>query len=896
MIGQSVGHFRITALLGEGGMGAVYRASDTRLNRDVAIKVLPDAFASDPDRLARFQREAQVLASVSHPNIATIFGIEERAIVMELIEGPTLADRMAQGAMAVDEALAIARQIAEALEAAHEKGIIHRDLKPANVKVSAEGKVKVLDFGLAKLADPTDTTEDPASAPTVVRGNSPTMAGVIMGTAGYMSPEQARGLRVDKRADIWAYGVVLFEMLSGKMLFAGGETVTDMIAAVVLRDPDWTMLPVDTPAPVKRLLRRCLERDRKKRLPDIAVARMEIEEALGGAPEAPVVAATAAVPAPKGVERWWMAVAAVMTVAAAGLAIVHFRETLPSPQPVRFHVPPPENSTFSRYGMVLSPDGRNLAFIAAGGGGLSMLWLRPLDSLTARALPGTEGANFSPFWSPDSRSIGFLVQGKLKRIEAAGGPPQTLCEVPGTLIGGSWSRDGVIVFGTITGGLLRVSQAGGTPTQLTKSDQFPGELGHMRPWFLPDGQHFLYVSRTGQQDGSAIYLASLDGKPRRLLVRSQQAGVYAPPAPGSEHGHLLFLRDGILMAQPLHPTRYEPAGDAFPVAEQVGSTLALGYFAVSTNGVLAYRTGSARGTGISRLYWFDRQGKQLESVAPLGSYAAVELSPDGKRVASARLDANNRDVWLSDIVRGVSTRFTFHSGLDQKPVWSADGERVIFASDRESAGIPALYSKDSSGSGNEELLLPANGAPLWPNSWSPDGRHLLYSRMDLKTQSDLWVLPVGSGSAGAKPTPYLQTPANEDHGKFSPDGRWIAYVSNESGENHVYVQSFPAGRGKFQVSTGSAAVFPRWRRDGKEIYYVSRNDQLMAVEVKTSPTFAAGTPQALFKLPFATAGRTYTYDVDASGKRFLVSSTYDPAGETAAPITVVLNWQAAVKR
>ena len=886
---MTIAHYKILSKLGEGGMGVVYRATDTKLNRDVAIKVVPEAFAADKDRMARFAREAQVLASLNHPNIAAIYGVEERALVLELVEGPTLAERIEQGKIPLAEALPICRQIAEALEYAHDKGIIHRDLKPANVKLTNDGNAKVLDFGLAKALSNEPMTGDPGNSPTLTIGAS--MAGMIMGTAAYKSPEQARGIEADRRADNWSFGVMFYEMLTGRRMF-GGDSISDTLAAVLKTDPDWSALPPDTPPAIRRLLRRCLERDRKQRLSHIGDARLEIDEALAGAPEAQIPSAR------RGIPIWVAALLGLTTLACLAGTLVFLRETAQPAVPVRFQIPPPENTSFGGTAMALSPDGRQLAFIASGADRRQSIWVRPLDSVAAHALPGTEGANSLPFWSPDSRTIGFLVQGKLKKIEASGGPPQTLCEVPGILLAGSWSREGTIIFGTPDGGLMRVPQAGGMAVQLTTSDRSKGELGHLRPWFLSDGRHFLYWSRTVQPENAAIYLATLDGKERKRLVSSKQTGAYAPPTAGSVNGHLLFLREGTLMALPLDAKRFEPAGEPFPVAEQVGSRLAMGFFSVSANGLLAYRHGRS---GIGPLAWFDRQGKSLATLGSNASYySGPTLSPDGKRVAVDQLDSmGNRDVWVLDVVRGVPSRFTFDALNDVSPVWSSNGTRLAFASDRSTQGIFDIYMKDSSGSGKEELLL-KTGSSMYPNDWSPDGRYLLYNAASEKTGYDLWVLPVqGASPEDRKPVPYLQTPFNERLGQFSPDGRWIAYTSDESGSLQVYVQSFPAGAGKFQVSTAGGSQ-PRWRREGKEMFYIGTDGRLMAVDVKTSAKFEAGEPKALFdpQLLVRDSAEVYVhYDVTADGKRFLVNSLNSAAdGPAEAPITVVVNWLAGVKR
>ena len=863
MIGETIAHYRITGKLGEGGMGAVYRANDTKLNREVAIKVLPDEFASEPDRMARFTREAQVLASLNHPNIATIYGIEDHAIVMELVEGADLA-----GPLPLETALNYAGQIADALEAAHEKGITHRDLKPANIKITPQGVVKVLDFGLAKISEAPSAKPGPTATT-----RTSTQPGMVMGTAGYMAPEQARGQVVDKRADIWAFGVVLWEMLTGKQLF-GGATASDAIAAVLTREPDLTLIP----SRIRPLLTACLEKDPRKRLRDIGDWRRQITE--------PTIE-----PARHTKLSW--VIAGIAAAVGLAVAVVHFRET-PPPQsaPMRFQIPAPEKADFAEMGMAISPDGSRLAFIARRDGGQPMLWVRPLDSLEAHALAGTEGAIYVPFWSPDGRSIGFTTEGKLKRIEASGGPPQSLCQLAANLNGGSWSRDGAIIFGDYNGGLLQVPQSGGVPVRLTTTDESQGEFGHIMPWFLPDGRHFLYFSRNRRAEDQAIYLANLDSKDRKRLVSSRQAGAYAPPIVGSKYGHLLFLRESTLLALPLDTKRFEPAAEPFTVAGQVGFRLSRGLFSASANGVLVYRN-SGSGTG-RRLVWFDRQGKGLATFAAPGIGAGLRLSPDGKRVAMDAVDESGiRNIWLLDAERGVPARFTFGGGRDTCAIWSAHGALLVFGSDRNTLGTYEMYQKPAGGSGSELRLL-KSGLSMLPNDWSSDMRYLLYGASGPKKASDLWVLPFNQGTPG-EPMPYLQNSFNKRQGQFSPDGRWVVYTSDESGSYQVRVQSFPAGGGEFQVSAGFG-VQPRWRRDGKEILYADSNGRIMAVEVKTSPKYeATGVPKALFD-PHLPAGSltdtTQHWDVSADGSRFVAAN--DTEG-SAAPITVVLNWLAAVK-
>ena len=623
--GLSLAHYRITAKLGEGGMGEVWRATDTKLGREVAIKILPEALAADPDRMARFEREAKVLASLNHPNIAAIHGVEERALVMELAEGPTLEERIAQGAIPPSEALPIVQQLIDALEYAHEKGVVHRDLKPANIKLTPEGRVKVLDFGLAKALSNEPSRSDLATSPTLTM--RATIAGVILGTAAYMSPEQARGQRVDKRSDIWSFGVVVHEMLTGRTLFQA-PTVSDTLAAVLRADLDWSALPRDLQPNIGAVVRRCLERDPKRRLRDIGDARILLDERESAA-SAPSPQAAAA---PSSGARVWIAAAAISTLALIALAAIHFRETAPPREQIRLAVTLPEGGSISAFpGLAVSPDGRKLVFGVVTGG-RSTLWVRTLDSLEARPLPGTENGNF-PFWSPDGRSLGFTADGKLKKIDWYGGPPQILCPVissnaPTT---GAWTPEGVIYFANGGEGIFRVPQAGGEPARVTRIDGSTGELLHAYPYALPDGRHILLLISAGSPEQTGIYRVSLDGKEKKLLARSPRRSFgYAPPLEGQTLGHLLVMRQDTLMALPVNPKTIEPAGDPFPLASRVGNTLSQAFFAVSPSGVLAYRLGGGR---LRRLTWFDRSGNPLSTVGASGDYIDVALSRDGTRAA-----------------------------------------------------------------------------------------------------------------------------------------------------------------------------------------------------------------------------------------------------------------------
>jgi Tol biopolymer transport system component/tRNA A-37 threonylcarbamoyl transferase component Bud32 len=909
-----VGPYEILAALGAGGMGEVYRARDTKLGRDVAIKVLPSAFAHDPDRMARFQREAKVLASLNHPHIATIHGLEEsdgaRALVMELVEGPTLAERLTgpparagfaragvgAGPIPVEEAIAIVRQIAEALEAAHERGIVHRDLKPANIKLTQDGAVKVLDFGLAKAMEGEASAADLANSPTL--SQMATQAGVLLGTAAYMAPEQAKGKAVDKRADIWAFGCVLYEMLTGKMAFRG-ETVTDTLAAVMKEEPDWTKLPGSTPLRVRVLLMRCLEKDPRQRLRDIGEARIALEEALSGAAD-PTTAAPAA---PSVRRQLWLRDGAVVLLAlvAAWLAFLYPHQK-PSPgQVIRFEISAPEKTVLSDF-LALSPDGRRLAFTATGADGQTRVWVRSLDALESRPLDGTEDATYFPFWSPDSRFIAFYAQGKLKKIDATGGPAVTLCEMPYVVLGGAWSPDDQIVFGS-SNGLYQVSASGGSAAAITANETA------VSPSFLPDGRHFTYLHDASS--GVGIFVGSVGMKPgeqpKKLL--SDHSDVVYVPSGDPAVGRLLFVRGargagalGTLMAQPFDTRRLELTGEAVPLAEQVSNV----DFSASATGVLVYLAGSSRLLARGQLTWFDREGKVLGKVGDPDVIGNFSLSPDGKRIAFRRVDPQKpitQNLWLYEFARGVTTRFTFDSRYDEGPVWSPDGSRIAFVSNR--SGTWDLYQKAANLAGEDELLFKASGRGVYTHGWSPDGRFLLYDTEDRPIQFGL--LSLGGGTAEHKPALLTKSEFNEGDAHFSPDGRWIGYVSDESGRNEVYVRPFDAASamgsssssssgampltGKWMVSK-DGGISPLWRRDGKELFYLSPDGMAMAVEVSTSGVFQAGVPKPLFKTP---RGVEY-WDISADGKRFLMAAPSVAATVAQPSFTVVLNWQAGLKK
>ena len=897
--GARLGPYEILTLVGAGGMGEVYRARDTTLGRDVALKILPTPFALDPDRLARFKREAQVLASLNHPHIAAIYGFEEsngvQALVLELVDGPTLADRVAHGPIPLDEALPIAKQIAEALEAAHEQGIIHRDLKPANIKLRPDGMVKVLDFGLAKALEPASGIQSDLTASPTITSPAMTGRGVILGTAAYMAPEQAKGRPADKRSDVWAFGCVLFEMLTGKGAFEGDD-VSETIAFVLTREVDWSALPSITPASIRRLLRRCQEKDRRRRLADIADARLEIEEALAPAERA----GGQAVPAPpprlwRRAGTLWLA-AAVLLLSAVALGLVAyvrrgseiapaFRAVIPAPDGTVIGPPTVIGQGLS---LALSPDGRLLVFAATSSDQRSRLWVRALDGDSAEPLKGTEDG-VRPFWSPDSRSVAFftLAEHRLKRVDIAGGRVLTICEDRELYGGGgTWNANDVILFSpAVTGGesspIYRVAASGGTPTPVTTIDGKIGERRHIAPFFLPDGRHFLYTSMptTGPL---SVYMGSVDG-PEKTLVLSDAANVqYAL-------GRLLFVRGATLVAQPFDAGRRVLTGDGIPIVEgiTIDPSARTGHFSVST-GVLVYQ---ARAAQVSQPTWFDRTGKPSGILGEPADYNTVNLSPDGTRVAVSLRDASgNMDIWLVDVARGVRTRFTFDPADETQGVWSPDGTQIAFDSMR--MGRSELQGKAANGSGAEGVI-DASPVAKFPTSWSPDGKFLLYNSTagTPRTGNDLWVVPL---FGDRRPYPFLQTPFNEGRAQFAPDGRWVAYQSNESSRNEVYVAPFPGPGGKWQVSTVGGGS-PRWRRDGKELFYVARDGGLMAAAVSSrGAVLDVGAVRALFNTRIRDQALGIPYDVTSDGQRFLVNTLVERP--VPSSITLVVNWPGLMKR
>jgi serine/threonine protein kinase len=848
-------------------MGEVYKARDTRLDRIVAIKMSAAQFSE------RFEREARVIAALNHPHICTLHDVGPDYLVMEFIEGPTLGERIAAGRIPMEEALAIARQIAEALEAAHEKGIVHRDLKPANVKFTAGGEVKVLDFGLAKALEP-ETGADPRSSPTLTL--SATRAGVVLGTAAYMSPEQARGIAADKRADIWSFGVVLYEMLTGRHLFQS-ETVSDTLAGVLKTDPDWKPLPAGTPASIRRLLRRCLVRDRKRRLPDIGVALLEIDE--------PLEKPTVTMPRP----RLWPWVATVALLALA-LPAVWLLRPKPEERLLQLEISAPPGQTFgttnlSRY--AISPDGSKVAFVASSAEGKRWLWVRPLDASAAVRLPGTEGAS-GPFWDPTSRWIAFGANGKLQKVEVRGGQPQVLCDASVGPFAGTWNRDGVILFSDSSRIIRRVSAAGGPAAAVLPLDESRKENSQTVPQFLPDGRRFLYVSFA-----QGVGLGSFNGKSRLLvpIANSYPLGYYAPSRQGK--AYLLFLQSGQLMAQPFDAGTAALSGEPAPIAEplQTGGPS----FSASENGVLIFR----RSRGGRQLTWFDREGKPLGTAGDAGMIWDPRISHDQQSVAFFQSGGMGPStIWLFDGERGNTTRFTIGPDTAMYPVWSPDGSRIAYYVRRSNE--TQVIERPASGIGKETVLYRVPGyKSYFPESWSRDGRWLVL--MD-QSSGAFYLLPMGAEGAGAerKLIPYPESHAEGRTPSISPDCRWLLYSSTQTGSREVFVESMPEQMGgpaagaKKQVSTAGGTQ-PAWRADGTEIFYIAADGKMMSVAVESGATgLKLGVPKPLFQTrpEFDVAPRQY--DVSADGKRFLLAQ---PLEESASvPITVIVNWPLLLKK
>ncbi len=889
--GTRFGAYEIFAPLGAGGMGEVYRARDPRLDREVAIKVLPADYAQDADRLKRFEQEARATSALNHPNILTVydFGTHEGNpyLVMELLEGEELRAQLNEGALPIKRVIEYAQQIAAGLSAAHEKGIVHRDLKPENLFVTKDGRVKILDFGLAKLKP--SKHEVDSEAETMKPLTNP---GVIMGTVGYMSPEQVRGQEADHRSDIFSFGIILHEMLSGQRTFAG-DSMVELMNAILKDEPaELSETNAKISPALDKIVRRCLEKKPEMRFhsaSDLGFALSTLTTPSGSRLETATAlpALTESLPVNKAglvgnARLAWIAAAVLLLglLLALPFAVKYLRLSPPAaPVAARFTIAAPEKAT-AILGPELSPDGRMLVFAAFIEGRYS-LWLRPLGSLTAQPLPGTEGVSGSPFWSPDSRSLVFAAGSELKKLDLAGGAPQTLCKLPtgpSATFGGTWNRDGVILFFDLTG-IYRIPATGGEPTLALRSNQ--GAF-YRWPAFLPDGRHFL-VRRSPTQGTAEIHLAALDSQETMRLLAADSQARYAS-------GHLLFARAGALLAAPFDAGSLKLTGEPFVVVDKVrvAGDPYRGHFSVSDNGSLAYDPNALADN--QQLTWVDRAGKPLGTVGPPGEYDYPRLAPDGKRVAVVRRDPQTRtwDIYVIDLARGAGSRLTFDPGDDRSPVWSPDGSRIAWQSNRD--GAFQIYQKLASGVGPEELLRKED-VSISPGSWSADGRFLLYTQNDPKTGPDLWVLPL---AGDRQPSLFLQTPFIEGMGRFSPDGRWIAYISNEQGRYEVFVQTFPASGGKWQISTTGGA-HPWWRSDGKELYYLSADRKLMVVEVKPGGSFEALAPRALFDLaPVRALGDASSYAVTAAGDRFLFVTAREEAA--SLQFTVVTNWAAEAKK
>jgi serine/threonine-protein kinase len=891
--GSKLGPYEIVSPLGAGGMGEVYRARDRRLDRDVALKILPEAFANDAQRMLRFEREAKVLASLNHHNIALLYGVEEangaRALVMELVEGPMLAEQVKQGPMALEEALPIAKQMAEALEYAHERGIIHRDLKPSNVKLTADGQVKLLDFGLAKALEGEINEEELQNSPTL--SAAATRAGVMLGTAAYMAPEQARGKRVDRRADIWAFGCVLYEILTGRGAFAG-ETTSDILACVIRAEPDWSSLPGSIPSRIRELLRRCLQKDPKQRLQAIGEARIAVEAAVARSsePVATQPGATYEQPVLRRAFPWVVATIAVASAMGFGALYRHASRSEPRqvvqvslmlPEPLAGVFSPNPGSPFA-----LSRDGSRFVFVGSPTGKAPQLYVRELNQQTATPIPGTENAT-EPFFSPDGEWIGFFADGKMRKVQRGGGLITTLCDAP-IPHGASWvSEDAIIYAPNLGSGLMRISSAGGTPQALTTPDAKRQELSHRWPQVLPGNNTVLFTIQTTTQityDDARIALLSLEtGKWRTLF----EGGSYARYVPS---GHIVYAHAGTLMAVPFDLARLQVRGSPVPVQQGVVTTVATSggaEYDVADTGLLAYVPGSTRPPERS-LVWVDRQGVNKELPAPVNAYVTPRISPDGKMLAVQIFSAGSEDVWIYEFSRNTLMRLTFSGGGGSAaPLWTPDSRKVIYRS-----RVPTLTfrAKPADGSGAEETLfgkeLEDPGAT--PFTVSPDAKTLLFGRRNVTGAVGIYSISL---DGSAKVQAFLQSTFNQSYPRFSPDGHWVVYTSNESGRDEIYVQPYPGPGGKWLISAEGGS-YPLWARSGHEIFF-RNDDKLMVIPVETQPAFKAGTSRMLFR------GGNYVmlqnYDVAPDGQHFLMIKEKE-APASSKEVSIVLHWTDELKR
>ncbi|MDQ6799277.1 MAG: protein kinase [Acidobacteriota bacterium] len=862
--GTRLGPYEVIAPIGAGGMGEVWRGRDTRLDRSVAIKILPAELADNAQFKLRFEREAKTISQLNHPNICTLYDVGENYLVMELLEGESLAERLARGALPLDQVIRYGIEIAEALEKAHKAGVVHRDLKPGNIMITKSG-AKLLDFGLAK------------EAAAIFAGDGSTQMrpltadGVIVGTLNYMAPEQLEGRTVDARSDIFALGAVLYEMAAGKRAFEGSSKASLIASILTAGPPSITAIQPMTPALLDRVVRTCLQKDpdhRWQSAQDVATALRWIAES-----------APPASPRRTRILPW--AIAALLAVVCA-VMVLRPRPRAAEVRLSRFVIDPPPNAGFNFSGrdagpVVVSPDGSRIAFVATTSDGAKQLWVRNIDSVAAQALAGTVGASY-PFWSADGENLGFFADGKLKRVSATGGAVTALCDAPSGR-GGAWNREGTILFSPSQyDALYRVPASGGQPAPVTLLDK---ALSHRWPAFFPDGRHFLYLqfssamARGGSQE---IYLASLDQPRGTVLMRANSQAIYVDP------GYLLYIRDSNLMATPFDAQRLGVSGEPFPVADhaQMYKNTANGVFSASNSGVLAYQEGGS--PPISHLTWYDRHGKALGTVGPPDDYEDPRLSPDGRHVAVTRRDPDTgiSNIWLYDTVSNAPTRFSYFPTFDHIPSWSTDGKRIVFDSNRN--GVADIYVKAF---GGEEELLYRSPAVNQPTDWSPDGSQIVFQTFNPTTKWDLWTLSLPD----RRVAPLLREPANEKEGQISPDGKWIAYTSDEAGRPDVYVTRFPSMTGRWQISsTGGGGSQPRWRRDGKEIFFLSADRKMMSAEVRADGAdFSSSVPQALFQTRARYTGER-CYDVSADGQRFAINTMV--LDQTGSPIVVVLNWAA----
>jgi Tol biopolymer transport system component len=873
--GSSLGPYLIIELLAAGGMGEVYKARDARLDRTVAIKVLPAVLSDDPDVLQRFEREARAIAALSHPHICTLYDVGNQNgteyLVMEYLEGETLAARLARSALPLAESLRYVVEILDALEHAHAHGILHCDLKPSNILLTKSG-TKLLDFGIAKIQrrDPVLTTSDGEQSPAETASLAAEEA--LFGTAQYMAPERLEGEPASASADLFAVGAVLYEMITGRKAFDGRDR-GEILAAILASEPvAVSELQPHVPPALDHVMARCLAKDPDRRWQSAHDLRLELQWFAERDSRTASLSFYSTRTAVGRVGAFVLGMAVIAFIVA--FAARSFGPTSQDTQRIQFVVNPPADIAFQAGGgmMNISPDGRLLVFAAARAGADHLLWLRSLDSTSARPLAGTDGG-LNPFWSPDSRFVGFFAQQKLKKTDVFGGPPETLCDAPGGL-GGTWNRDGLILFARNNpGGLARVAAGGGPPTPVTHPETARQEYAHSWPQFLPDGHRFVYLIKSRSDAYTGIYLGSLEGNTYLRLVDADSNPVYTP-------GYLLFGRDGRVFAQPFDAGRARLRSEPVPLADQVVHNPITGRWSVaaSETGVLAYRM-----SGPKQLLWVDRGGQSLGQVGPAGQYRNPALSPTGDRVAVARLDprTGTEDIWVIETVRGTATRITFDPAWDTEPVWSPDGRQIVFASNR--SGHYAIYQKAADGSGVETLLF-SDG---WPTDWSRDGRFLVF-RNRPTTFLTLWALPLMSDR---QPIPLPQTPFDVSQGHFSPDGRWLAYTSPESGSD-VYVRPFPSREGRWQISPGGG-IEPKWRGDSAELFYLAPDGKLMSVPIRTTRGFAAGRPRPLFDTALSARNivpviGSNQYDVTADGQRFLLNRPVsDPA---SSPITVVINW------